>query len=283
MSISRYDDNAACQQYNALHGIEFTTISAVEGGGLAINNTYGISAYPTYILIAPNYDIVVQDIWPVPNTQTFINAFESNGIVQASCDAASQTIELAEGFQFISSNIDPDDPEMTVVMANILNDDLDFVRNSQGSVLRKIGPNWVNNIGDWIFDEGYLVKMFGNGSFTITGTPVEPSTPISLAAGFQFVSYLPTSAMDALVAFGTIIGDDLDFIRDSQGSMLRKIGPNWVNGIGEAMPGQGYLVKMFADGELIYPTDFGSNNNTFKSKLETSNTNTVIEKCVVSE
>ena len=53
--------------------------------------------------------------------------------------------------------------------------------------------------------------------------------------------------------FETIVGDDLDFIRDSQGQMLRKIGPVWVNGIGDAMPGQGYLVKMFAPGQIIYP------------------------------
>jgi len=34
--------------------------------------------------------------------------------------------------------------------------------------------------------------------------------------------------------------------------MLRKIGPNWVNGIGNANPGDGYLVKMFAEDELVY-------------------------------
>ncbi|MBI9039302.1 MAG: hypothetical protein JEY97_14295 [Bacteroidales bacterium] len=264
----------------AQHGIDFPAISGEEGGGLTINTDYQIAAYPTYILIAPNHDIVIQDIWPVPNTQTFINAFEGQGIQQAPC-GTSQTIELLTGFQFISSNVDPVDKDMTTVMAEVLSDNLTFVRNSQGSTLRKIGPNWVNNIGDWIFAEGYLVKMSSNDSFTITGSLVDPSTPIGVVAGFQFVSYFPTSAMDALVAFGTIIVDDLDFIRDSQGSMLRKIGPNWVNGIGDAAPGQGYLVKMFADGELIYPSDFGSNNNTFKSKLET--TNTVVEKSVVED
>jgi len=265
----------------ASHGIDFPAISGEEGGGLQINTDYQISAYPTYILIAPNHDIVIQDIWPVPNSQTFINAFEGQGIQSASCDAASQTIELSEGFQFISSNIEPDDLEMTAVIAEILNDDLEFVRNSEGSVLRKIGPNWVNNIGDWIFSEGYLVKMLGNGSFTVSGVQVEPTTPIIIEVGFQFVSYLPTSAIDALVAFETIIGDDLDFVRDSQGSMLRKIGPNWVNGIGDAEPGQGYLVKMLAEGELIYPAVYAPNDNTFESKLET--TTTVVEKCVVED
>ena len=85
ISVSRYDNDAACIQYNENMGIEFPTISAVEGGGAAICGTYGIPAYPTYIVIAPNHDIVIQDIWPVPNTQTFINAFESQGVEQASC------------------------------------------------------------------------------------------------------------------------------------------------------------------------------------------------------
>ncbi len=165
----------------------------------------------------------------------------------------NQTFNLTQGYQFISSYIEASDPDMTVVMGAILNDNLDFVRNSQGSMLRKIGPNWVNGIGDWIVDEGYLIKMFADDSFIISGTKVDPSTPIAVVTGYQFISYFPENSMDALLAFETIIGDDLDFIRSSSGNMLRKIGPNWVNGIGDALPGQGYLVKMLADGEIVYP------------------------------
>ncbi|MBI9038257.1 MAG: T9SS type A sorting domain-containing protein, partial [Bacteroidales bacterium] len=167
--------------------------------------------------------------------------------------AINQDILLHEGFQFISSYIIAPDPDMMVVMADVINDNLDFARNSLGQTLRKIGPNWVNGIGDWIIDEGYLVKMNADDSFTIEGIRVNSSTAIPVAAGFKFVSYFPENAMNALEAFATIIGDDLDFIRDSEGTMIRKIGPNWVNGIGDAMPGEGYLVKMFADGEIIYP------------------------------
>jgi len=85
ISVSRYDNDAACIQYNENMGIEFPTISAVEGGGTAICGTYGIPAYPTYILIAPDHEIVEYDIYPVPNTQTFIDAFEDNGVEQAEC------------------------------------------------------------------------------------------------------------------------------------------------------------------------------------------------------
>jgi hypothetical protein len=164
-----------------------------------------------------------------------------------------QIINLTEGFQFISTNVEPQNPDMTVVVQEVLNDDLEYIRDSEGSVFRKIGPNWVNGIGDWIGTEGYLFKTTATGQFTISGDMIAYNEPIELVTGFQFVSYLPIDQMDALSAFATILNDDLDLIRNSSGSTLRKIGPNWVNGIGDCFPGEGYIVKMFADGELIYP------------------------------
>ena len=175
-----------------------------------------------------------------------------------------QQIDLSEGFSFISSRLIPEDPNMLVVMASVLNENLDFIRNSQGQTIKKIGPNWVNGIGDWVVTEGYLVKMFAADSFTIEGTLVDPTNPIPVEAGFQFVSYFPVAPMDALIAFGSIIGDDLHFIRNSEGAMIRKIGPNWINGIGDANPGEGYLVKMFADGEIVYPITAKSSNKKNK-------------------
>jgi uncharacterized protein (TIGR02145 family)/uncharacterized delta-60 repeat protein len=165
----------------------------------------------------------------------------------------TQTIILNNGFQFVSSNILPTDPDMLIVLNEILNENLLFVRSSNGAVFRKIGPNWVNGIGDWVTAEGYLFKMAGAEELILEGTRIDPQTPINIETGYQFVSYFPETPMDALEAFATIIGDDLDFIRNSTGGMLRKIGPNWVNGIGDANTGEGYLIKMFADDELIYP------------------------------
>jgi len=56
-----------------------------------------------------------------------------------------------------------------------------------------------------------------------------------------------------LEAFGSILNDDLDFIRNSAGYVLQKIGPNWVNGIGDCEAGEGFLIKMNGEGELVYP------------------------------
>ena len=167
---------------------------------------------------------------------------------------SEQEIILHEGYQFVSSNIDPRDPDMLVVLNELLDNNLSFVRNSFGQTLQKIGPNWINGIGDWIVSEGYLVKMLAADSFIIDGSLIDPSTPIQVDAGFQFVSYFPENAMDATIAFESILNDDLDYIRNTHGQTLRKIGPIWVNGIGDCQSGEGYLVKMFSEGEIIYPS-----------------------------
>jgi len=167
----------------------------------------------------------------------------------------TQTIDVAPGFQFVSSKISPENPDMEVVAIDIINDDLQYIRNSTGAMLRKIGPNWVNGIGDWVGTEGYLIKTSAIGEFTLSGALIDPATPIQLLAGFQFVSYLPGEEIDASQAFASIVGDDLLYVRNSTGAMLRKIGPNWVNGIGNCIPTEGYLIKMAADAELVYPAD----------------------------
>jgi PKD repeat protein len=210
-------------------------------------NSYGQSL----IKIGPNWVNGIGD-WIVDEgylIKMFADdSFSINGVL---ADPSTQ-IPLETGFQFVSYLPDVAYNAMDAFFT-IIGDDLDFVRNSQGQTLRKIGPNWVNGIGDWIIVEGYLIKMFNEDSFSIEGIIVDPTSPIQVETGYRFVSYFPNAPMDAILAFQTIIGDDLDFIRNSQGQTLRKIGPNWVNGIGDCNPGEGYLLKMFGNGEVIYP------------------------------
>jgi thiol-disulfide isomerase/thioredoxin len=60
--------------------------SGTEGGGIEAENLYNISAFPTFILIAPDGSIVEQDMWPLTNgADTFTEYFESHGISQMVC------------------------------------------------------------------------------------------------------------------------------------------------------------------------------------------------------
>jgi thiol-disulfide isomerase/thioredoxin len=68
ISMDAGDTNAEVLQYETDYGSLFPAASGTEGGGDAVVSAYGIGAFPTVILIAPNRDILKQDIFPVKET-----------------------------------------------------------------------------------------------------------------------------------------------------------------------------------------------------------------------
>ncbi|MCK4569908.1 MAG: T9SS type A sorting domain-containing protein [Bacteroidales bacterium] len=84
-AIDTGDDDAACILFDETFGVEYPTISGVEGGGTQICNDYQIPLYPTVILIAPDRTILEQDIWPIPTAQTMIDALEAHGLEEHDC------------------------------------------------------------------------------------------------------------------------------------------------------------------------------------------------------
>ena len=92
LSMDAGDTDAQVLQYENDYGGLLPSISGVNGGGDAVNSIYGIGAYPTVILIAPNRTILEQDIYPVTNITT---ALPNNGLNMASCDTGV-TVAITE-------------------------------------------------------------------------------------------------------------------------------------------------------------------------------------------
>lgn len=87
MEISPSDGDAACQNWANNYGVDYPTIGTGSIGS-TICNQYRIDAYPTLILIAPDRSIVIQDLWPINNAQTVINALAPYGIEEHDCEPA---------------------------------------------------------------------------------------------------------------------------------------------------------------------------------------------------
>lgn len=85
MEISNRDNNTALETWVENYGIEYPTIGS-DGGGATICSTYSITAYPTIILIAPDRNIVIRDLWPVSSAATIVNALAPYEIEQHDCD-----------------------------------------------------------------------------------------------------------------------------------------------------------------------------------------------------
>ena len=94
MEISDRDSDAACQNWVANYGVEYPTIGGPAGGS-GICNTYQIGAFPTVILIAPDRQILINDLWPISNAQTVINALEQHGLQQHDCNTPSYNPQVS--------------------------------------------------------------------------------------------------------------------------------------------------------------------------------------------
>ena len=84
LSIDNGDTDAQVLQYENQFGGLFPSVSGIDGGGNLVVSNYGIGAYPTVILIAPDRSIVEQDIYPVSNITT---ALPAAGLNMSACTA----------------------------------------------------------------------------------------------------------------------------------------------------------------------------------------------------
>lgn len=88
ISIDNGDSNAEVAAYETTYlggSPGFPSVSGDDGGGNAVVSTYGISAFPTYILIAPDHSIIEQDMWPISSAASFDAYFSSNGLSYKAC------------------------------------------------------------------------------------------------------------------------------------------------------------------------------------------------------
>lgn len=93
LSLDYGDDNMDVADFESQYlggSPGYPVSSGVEGGATAIAVDYDISAFPTYILIAPDGSIVEKDMWPITSADDFTAYFDAHGLQQKACATAVQ-------------------------------------------------------------------------------------------------------------------------------------------------------------------------------------------------
>jgi len=158
------------------------------------------------------------------------------------------TLELNNGWNMVSAFIQPDPDDVREITAELVEaGTLIMMKNTVGQFYN---PQFnFNNIPGWRVAEGYLIKMDDADELVIEGMPAAPDDPIALRAGWQIVSYFPREPIDAIVALSGL-GENLLMAKDGSGRFYNPAF-NFSN-MGDMVPGQGYLIKVNDNGELIY-------------------------------
>lgn len=97
MEVSASDNPNSAADYINTYSVPYPTIHNdfygmnIEGQGKDICDLYEIPSYPTLILIAPDRQIVYQDIWPVHSPEDIINPLVDAGIEEHPCSGQEAT------------------------------------------------------------------------------------------------------------------------------------------------------------------------------------------------
>jgi hypothetical protein len=166
---------------------------------------------------------------------------------------ASHSIPLREGWNMISSYVDPENKSIPELFKDI-KDNVAIVKDGLGNLY--IPEFNINDIGSWKYTNGYLVYIISHpDNLFLSGSALSPeSTPISLSEGWNLVSYLGQASSNAILEFESI-EDELIIAKNGDGNVYIPagvFGSDPINTIGSLIPGEGYQVYINGDVDLIY-------------------------------
>jgi hypothetical protein len=166
--------------------------------------------------------------------------------------AITQNISLTPGWNWVSFNVLPDDLSLNSVFNGIL-PQVEQVKTQTQSAVRS-GGNWkgdlanMTGIGQY---KMYKVKVNAACTLTVTGSAIFSTMSIPLVTGWNWVAYLPTTAMPIATALASISGQVQEVKSLTQSATYS--GGAWTGTLTQLDPGQGYAIKMSVAGTLTYP------------------------------
>jgi hypothetical protein len=153
------------------------------------------------------------------------------------------SIGLNEGWNWLSSNIYPIDPDIEIIWADTTC--LEIVKGYDGFFV----PGVYNDLGDWDISQMYSAYLSCPASLGLEGEYVDPALPIVLKEEWNWVGYFPAEPINAEIALASV-NDYLNIAKAYDGFYI----PGLYNGIGDMETGQGYKLHTSQACTLNYPS-----------------------------
>jgi hypothetical protein len=163
-----------------------------------------------------------------------------------------QVVNLAPGWNWISFNVLPADLSLNSIFVGILTT-IEQVKAQTQSAIRSNNA-WKGDLADMAGIgqyKMYKVKVSAACTLTVTGTAIAPVTPIALQTGWNWVAYLPTTAMPIATTLDSIKGQVLEIKSLTQSATYN--GTSWSGTLTQLEPGKGYAIRVSGAINLIYP------------------------------
>ena len=168
-------------------------------------------------------------------------------------NGSSQSFDFDENWNWISFNVHPGQTQIDTLFSPLGSNINQIKSQYESAVYFAPSGTWVGNLTNIEDGEGYLVQMNNPFySFVVEGTPISPSTQISLDQNWNWVAYYPQFILDIENALNSI--EDNVFQVKSQNQSATYYNPpgSWQGDLDFMEPSQGYKIFMNAADELFY-------------------------------
>ena len=185
-------------------------------------------------------------------------SFDDPLMFDANCSATTLEVSAMEGWNYVSTNVMPENYAISSLFEDALGGDLlkvlgddDFALG--GSYTPGI-PSVFNSLQTHSDAAGYVIKLNADGLWASSGEPLDAaSTPLDLHEGWNIIGYVPQVAMSVEDALATIDGVVGTVIDGQNGTVWNPANPNEFNSLLDMEPGRSYWVRMLESATLTYP------------------------------
>lgn len=151
----------------------------------------------------------------------------------ADCGGITQTIELAKGWNMISTNVQPADNSIKTIFAGL---DVEIIKTFD-TFWKASQEDYLNSIDKITAGQGYLVYMNTAGTLSITGIPITTDNYYNLSEGWNLIGCPYQTAEEINTIFNT---SDIQVIKDFEDFWQSG---NTLNSLEQLQPGKAYYLK----------------------------------------
>jgi hypothetical protein len=166
-------------------------------------------------------------------------------------DEIEQNIELVDGWNWTSFNVEPDQMTVPVFFANA-DGKVKTVRAHQGYKMYDNGT-WRGNLNLMSTSQMYLVQTNEAFTLTVTGHPVvTANAPITVKNGWTWAGFNAQSILSVPEALASMNPEKGDIIKGQIGVAYYE-NNMWYGSLKMLVPGKGYMIQATNERSFSYP------------------------------
>lgn len=183
-------------------------------------------------------------MWYIDNVQVYV--------------PAEQTVQLAQGTNWWSTNLDITIDDLKTAIAGTLGTSGTATIKSQSGYITYSNGQWRPSSGMTLdIRQMYMIHVSNTCTFTLTGVPVDPTEHvITLYNGSNWIGFLSGESLPIATALSNLTPENGDVIKGKQGYATYS-GTGWRGTMSTLDPGQGYIYQSKASGNktFTFPTN----------------------------